>query len=160
MGQTVAATARPSPSDPRLLLLQLDGPLPVVPGLAASGRAPFAGSPGYTVEHGQGDLAGAAWPVLRQGFFARALVAGGERPLGIDTPAGPRGGPVFDAFGDLAGMAVSVPGGADRLIAAANLGPELGLPTGPPPDGQRARAAVDAVYEAALRITLQLLVLD
>ena len=160
MGQTVAATARPSPSDARLLLLQLDSPLPVVPGLVASARAPFAGSPGYTVEHGQGDQAQAAWPVLRQGFFARPSAAGGERPLGIDVPAGPRGGPVFDAFGDLAGMAVSVPGGADWLIAAANLGPELGLPTGPPPDGQRPRAAVDAVYEAGLRITLQLLVLD
>ena len=36
----------------------------------------------------------------------------------------------------------------------------LGLPAGPQPDGPRARAAVDAVYEAALRITLQLLVLD
>jgi hypothetical protein len=160
MGQTVGATARPSSGDGRLLLLQLDAPLPVVPGLVASARPPFAGSPGYTVEHGQAAVAQAAWPVLRQGFFARPLAGGGELPLGIDTPAGPRGGPVFDAFGDLAGIAVATPGGPDLLIPAARIGQELGLPAGPQPDGPRARAAVDAVYEAALRITLQLLVLD
>ncbi len=161
LGQTVAATASPSASDARLLRLQLDTPLPGVPGLAGSARPPFAGSPGYTVEYGQGADAQAAWPLLRQGFFGRPLATAGERLLGIEAPAGPRGGPVFDAFGDLAGIAVPTAGGPDRLIAVASLAPELGLPAVvTTPGAARERAAVDAIYEVALRLTLQLLVVD
>lgn len=166
LGQTVEAVAALSISDPRLLRLQLREPLPGVPGLTTSARAPFAGSPGVTVEYGASAGTQATWPLLRQGFFGRHLAAGaGERLLGIDAPAGPRGGPVFDAFGDLAGIAVPMADGLDRLIAAATLLAELGLqpPQTPSPSPQpapRERAPLDGLYEVALHLSLQLLVAD
>ena len=84
--------------------------------LHISARQPFAGSPGYVVEYSFGN---GASMLLRQGFFGRGLAASGEQLLGIDTPPGPRGGPVFDAAGRLAGVALPHADGRDRLLPAA-----------------------------------------
>lgn len=155
LGQTVAAVPIGPASDPRLTLLRLDRalPLPLPQGLSISARQPFAGSPGYVVEYSFGN--GAAM-LLRQGFFGRGLAASGEQLLGIDTPTGPRGGPVFDAAGRLAGVALPHADGRDRLLPAASLTRELMLPPAPPPSVER--PGVDAIYETALRVALQLLV--
>ena len=160
LGQTVAARALPDAGTPGLVLLQLETALPVDPTLTASAQPPFAGSPGYTVEFGAGPDPQATWPVLRQGFLGRHL-PGGDRLLGLDAPAGPRGGPVFDAFGRLAGMALPTRDGPDRLIAADRLAGTLGLrhtagTTAQPLE----RAGVDSIYDTGLRVALQLLVAD
>lgn len=163
LGQTVAA--RPDVHDPALglVLLRLPSPLPGC-GPSGGARAPFGGSPGYLVEYAPDPLGAPAWPLLRQGFFARLSTAPGPRPLGIDAPAGPRGGPVFDAFGQVAGIAVHLEG-ADRLVPAASLTAHFGaalLPVAPSDSGApttpAARADVDAVYEQSLRCALQVLV--
>ena len=160
LGQTVAVSGMQPARDPRLLLLRLAQPLPMPPDLTKSARPPFAGSPGYMVEHGADASPQALWPLLRQGFFGRTVGVAGQRLLGLDVPPGPRGGPVFDALGDLAGVALATPGGPDQLVPADALSAELSLPQAKPaaPGQQRERAAVDAVYETALRLSLQVLV--
>jgi len=163
LGQTVAA--QPDVHDPALglVLLRLPSPLPGC-GPSGGARAPFGGSPGYLVEYAPDPLGAPAWPLLRQGFFARLSAAPGPRPLGIEAPAGPRGGPVFDAFGQVAGIAVHLEG-ADRLVPAASLTERFGValrPVAPSDSGApttpAARADVDAVYEQSLRCALQVLV--
>jgi len=69
-------------------------------------QAPFGGRPGYLVAYSPGDGGGAAWPVLRQGFFARPGSASHA-----DAPR--RGG-----RGLRAGLAWRVAGSAAALIAA------------------------------------------
>ncbi len=157
LGQTVAATAAPATGDTKLVVLRLASPLPLPMAPATSAREPFAGSPGATVEYTFGDGNEPTWPLLRQGFFGRALATPGDRLLGIDAPPGPRGGPVFDAFGRVAGIALPGPDGRDRLVPAETLALEIGWPRAPAAPVAE-RAAIDGVYEAALQITLQLLV--
>jgi hypothetical protein len=164
LGQTVSAEVLRR--EPRLgvALLRLRMPL-AGHAVAAAVRDPFAGSPGALVEFDPDAAPRPAWPVLRQGFFGRALPSSSTRALGIETPHGPRGGPVFDRSGRLAGMALAAEDGPDRLLSWAYLSAAAGdaLPeqrpspaAGPLPDA----AAVDMVYEAALRVALQVLVAD
>jgi hypothetical protein len=162
LGQTVSARLESVDEAMGLALLRLDVPLPA-PTLQPVGREPFAGSPGAMVEFAVGD-ASAAWPLLRQGFFARLTAAGGGGPraLGIDAPTGPRGGPVFDAYGRHAGMAAPGPAGQDRLLPIDALLRAAGLPLPPPADAAPAprpadRAPVDALYEVGMRLALQVL---
>jgi len=82
-------------------LLRLAQPLPAA---EAAPSPVFAGSPVATTEFMACDAAEVAWPVLRQGFAGRVPVQG-PRALGIELPPGPRGGPVFDRAGRLAGEA-------------------------------------------------------
>lgn len=156
LGQTVAARVEAIEPGLGVAVLRLATPLPAAGWLLAP-QSPFGGSPGYLVEYSPDGQGEAAWPVLRQGFFARATTAPGPRALGIDAPAGPRGGPVVDAGGRLAGLAVSDGAGTDRLIPITALAGWLGaLPPQPaalpvPP------AETAAVYEQALRGVLQVL---
>ncbi|CAD5372544.1 conserved exported hypothetical protein [Rubrivivax sp. A210] len=160
LGATVAATVSPLPDTPALALLHLAAPLPALPTLPTPPRPPFAGSPAYTVEYSAAADGTAAWPRLRLGFLGRPLAAAGDRLLGIDLPPGPRGGPVFDAQGRLAGLAVPGGDGRDRLVDPEALARAAGLPL--PPVGEALpggeRAAVDSVYEVGMRLALQVLV--
>ena len=85
----------------------------------------------------------------------------GARLLGIDMPAGPRGGPVFDGAGQFIGLAL--PGifgkGGDRLVAASQLNRALGsvLVFAPATAGPTPREPVDKIYEASLRSALQVI---
>jgi hypothetical protein len=161
LGQTVAATVERRDADSGLVLLRLQAPLPVPEGLAPVPREPYAGSPGHLVEYADGAGTGAAWPLLRSGFFGRPLAAPGSRSLGIEAPHGPRGGPVFDGYGRLAGIAVAGVGGPDQMLSVGAVGERLGgLVAAAPPASQlpAQRASVDAVYEASLRLALQLIV--
>lgn len=162
LGQTVVARPLGTVDALGLQLLALDTALPA-PLVAPAARAPFAGSPGYLLEFasGTGDQAQPAWPFLRQGFFA-GLPAAGLRPLGLDVPAGPRGGPVLDAAGRWVGIALRSADGRDQLVAVADLPLDrLGLPepamAAEPPAADGARPGVDEVYERGLRQALQLI---
>ena len=164
LGDTVAAQVEQPDEALGLVLLRLAAPLPAVAMMPVV-HDPFAGAPASMVEFGTADGAlAAAWPLLRQGFFSRVTAADGPRLLGIAAPAGPRGGPVFDAAGRLAGIAIAAADGQDRLVPASALLLHFGpawignttrssgvVATGP------ARAEVDVVYERALRSVLQVL---
>lgn len=131
----------------------------------------FPGSVGYAVEYIASRDSTPAWPMLRTGFLGAALGDGGERLLGIDMPAGPRGGPVFDAAGRLTGLAlparVAKTGKSptqDRLIPVSALQSQLkssGQGTtmlgSPPPADLPPRAALDRIYETSLKATVQLI---
>lgn len=165
LGQTVAASEVSRDEALGLSLLRLAAALPVAH-LRLVPRVPFGGAAASMIEFGSADAA-AAWPLLRQGFFARVAANGGPRPLGIEAPAGPRGGPVFDASGRLAGIAMAGADGHDTLLPAAALlarfGPLLAGPllqAGADAAPGWGGAEVDEVYERSLRSVLQVLLPD
>ena len=80
------------------------------------------------------------------------------RRLGIELSPGPRGGPVFDATGRFAGMALGGAGEPDQLVPASTLRAEIGDVLGTAtqlPDAPR--MALDELYERALKMTVQVL---
>lgn len=185
LGQCSAATLLRPVADTGLVLLQLDRALPlpteVSVGLQAAPRAPFAGSPSYLVAYGAaGPPAGAvpAWPLLTQGFFGRSANgadAPNARPINIDLTPETRGGPVFDALGRLAGVAVVAPDGlASQMVPVAAFGELVGVvqelpvlapvkapvvaPAVSPASPPAAPMPVDLLYERALRVALQIMV--
>jgi Trypsin-like peptidase domain len=140
-----------------LALLQLQTALPPVP-IALAPADAFAGSVGFAVEYVAAPDATPAWPLLRTGFMGSVVKQEAEkRLLGIDMPPGPRGGPVFDASGRLAGLASAGQAGQpDQLVTASQLRQALGdlvaVPTRP-----TAPVSMDQIYETSLRSTLQLI---
>jgi hypothetical protein len=144
--------------DPDLSLLRLVDAMPP-PTWALAPREPFAGSPGCVVEYAEDALGQAAWPLLRQGFFAG--VPGTQqpsRPLGLDVPAGPRGGPVFDAAGRLAGLAYTTASGENRLTGLQRLARHLGTRLPPAAEAAPApRVGPENAYELALLGALQVI---
>jgi hypothetical protein len=159
LGQASRATVVLRDDALGVAVLRLASPLPA-PDWQRAPRPPFGGSPGALTEYAVDDQGRPAWPLLRQGFFAR--IGTGPRPLAFDSPPGPRGGPVFDQAGRLAGIALPGPaGGSGHLLPVDALVPHHAalLPAvGAADNGPAARMAVDEVYELALRATLQLLV--
>ncbi|MEO6321243.1 MAG: hypothetical protein ABIR56_11215 [Polaromonas sp.] len=151
--------ARPRQRLPALgqALLQLDTTLPVADTVWMAPADAYPGSVGYAVEYVAAPDATPAWPLLRTGFIGP--VQGDKRLLGIGMPPGPRGGPVFDAGGRLAGLASpGRPGQADQLVTASQLRKALGdarLP--PPPAGAQTHGSIDSIYETSLRVSLQLI---
>ena len=102
----------------------------------------------------------AAWPLLRQGFCARLTADASLRPLGLDAPAGPRGGPVFNRHGDFVGIAVPGADGRARLVPAAMLATHAGATRVLPDatDSHRTDPAdIDEIYEKSLYIALQVI---
>jgi hypothetical protein len=142
-----------------IAVLRLDPALPEGTPLAAAERDPFPGSPGYAVEYTRADDATPAWPRLHIGFHGTGVDGNTEaRLLGIEMPTGARGGPVFDAAGRFAGIAVAHAGGRDRTVMLSSLRREVGdLIAAPAPAPSQRRAPLDEVYEAALPHTLQLI---
>lgn len=156
LGDTVPARVLRAFDGPGLILLALERPLSSAAETTLAARAPFAGSPAAVVEYAADGDAQAAWPVLRQGFFGR-LSSVGPRPLGIAMPSGSRGGPVFDRAGRLAGIGLPARDGSDALLAAADWPVDPELPAGDAVPGA-APAPIDGVYEAALRLAVQVIV--
>ncbi|MDB5929441.1 MAG: hypothetical protein JWR60_1148 [Polaromonas sp.] len=129
-------------------------------------RDAFAGSPGFAVEYIPSPDALPAWPVLRSGFLGSASADADAQLLGIDLPAGPRGGPVFDGTGQLIGLALPGGAGGDRLVTVSQLRKALASagkadqpasPHAPVPAGPKPRASVDQVYEDSLKTSLQVI---
>ena len=130
-------------------------------------REPFAGSPGFVVEYSASANAVAAWPWLRRGFLGSATRSMPNlRRLGIEVADGPHGGPVFDAAGHLAGIAVSGPGQQPFFLAASSwqgvftgAGVAASTQTSDPVlhAATPPLIAVDEAYERALRVALQVI---
>lgn len=169
LGQTVSAYETARDETLGVALLRLAAAL-TPPDWTTAPREPFAGSPGSLVEFSADDAGAAAWPLLRQGFFARMPGPPGLRALGIAAASGPRGGPVIDLAGHWVGLAIRDEAGIDRLVGSDDLTRRFGLllPATPgltaataTPTGTTAtsfpRAEIDAVYEQSLRGALQLL---
>ena len=177
LGQLVKARIDKKFVDLKLALVRLDGPLPVPEDLQVASAEAFPGSPGFAVEYVSTPDAAPAWPVLRIGFLGGTKGDSNERLLGIDMPAGPRGGPVFDGSGRLIGLALqgssgtaSTPGAApvgdDRLIPVPQLRKALSEAIAseqliaqdiPSPARPRPRGLVDKIYESSLKTSLQVI---
>lgn len=158
LGQTVGATVHRRNDRTGVASLRLAEPLPTPATLECGAREPFAGSPGSVVAYATDERGIPAWPLLRAGFFGR-FASNGERHLGLGAPNGPHGGPVFDAAGRVAGIALSgADGGPPRLIAWADAidGLDIDL-TATISDSPRPRAPLDAVYSTGLQLSLQLM---
>jgi hypothetical protein len=159
LGQLRKATVEQQFKSDGLVLLRLEQPLPIADGFMAAGRDPFPGSLVYSTEYSMVRNSRPEWPVLRHGFLGSPLGDGRERGLGIPLSKGPRGGPVFDASGALAGIAMSGPDGEDRLLPIGRIRQALGDRIGsiaPPMKGPR--LVIEQVYENAMRTTLQVLI--
>ncbi len=159
LGQVARASVERRIARLGIAVLRLDPALPGSAALATAERDPFPGSPGYAVEYTRADHAVPAWPRLRIGFHGMGVDGDPEaRLLGIDLPAGPRGGPVFDAAGRLAGIAIAHASGRDRTVMVSALRRELnGVIAAAAPAAAQHRAPLDEIYEAALPVTLQLI---
>ena len=166
LGQTTEAFIGIAPDPLRargFALLRLAAPLHEAPARPAS-RDPFAGSPGFAIEYVAMDDSAPAWPWLHQGFFGGFEGGAGMRKLGIAVPPGPHGGPVFDAAGRLAGIAVPSVGAQASMLplsqfgAVADWAPDVEriepvlTPEVPP------RMPADEAYERALKVALQVIV--
>lgn len=148
-------------------LLSLSRALPVPENMLISGATAFPGSVGFAVEYVPTVDSAPAWPLLRSGFLGGVSVGMNERKLGIEMPAGPRGGPVFDAAGRLIGLALPASAGlSDRLVSISELVHALGSGSGKgapvrldttAPAGAAPTAAVDMIYETSLKATLQVI---
>ena len=156
MGRTSAAAVDRTFPETGLALLMLQQPLPGPAQPAVAPRDPFAGSPGFVVEHAASADATPQWPLLHAGFFA-AGAAGTTRPIGIETSAGSAGAAVFDAGGRWAG--ITLPGSG--WVALSQLRGLLGDLLPAPLAGDAAmpaRVGADEVYERSLSVVLQVLV--
>lgn len=135
-----------------LALLRLDTPLSQAPRLVWAARDAFPGSVAHAVAATPCATGAPPWPRLHSGFV-------GARTLGIDLAGDAAGGAVFDAAGRVIGIALVGDDGSDRLISAAALrswlGPLLGEPAGEVANAPAAPLPLDAIYERALRITVQ-----
>ena len=164
LGQTTRAQLQPDAELKAMgiAMLRLDLPLDGSDALQTAPREPFAGSPGFAVQYAAQQDATAAWPWLTLGFFgAMPSQGGGARSLGIDLAGGPHGGPVFDAQGRLAGLALPGADGEALLVPALRW---QDTPAGSQAPVATATAAARAapteqVYESALRVALQVIAL-
>ena len=160
-------------------LVRLENPMPHPETLWVASSAAFPGRVAYAVEYVANPHAAPALPVLRTGFLGMVSTESVEQKLGIDMPAGPRGGPVFDAAGRLIGVALPAArksrnggktAGQDRLIPASLIQAALSIePAGtsglkavaslgpPPPANAPPRVPVDRIYELSLWTSLQLI---
>ena len=168
LGQSVKAKTDKRLTALGVALVRLESPLPGAKDLEVAASDAFPGSAGFAVEYVSLPNAAPAWPILRTGFLGGARGDSGERLLGIDMPAGARGGPVFDGVGRLIGLAL--PGragkGDDRLVSASQLrkafseamaAEPLTTWNSSAPAGPKPRASVDSIYEDSLKTSLQVI---
>jgi hypothetical protein len=169
LGQLVKATSSRRLAAAGVALMRLERPLPAVKDLAMAASDAFPGSAGFAVEYVVSlPNAEPAWPILRTGFLGSFKGDSDDRLLGIDMPAGPRGGPVFDGAGRLIGLALPEGAGksGDRLVPVSQLKKSFGSVLGvgqPPaqkpatPASSMARGPVDKIYEDSLKTSLQVI---
>ena len=128
--------------------------------LAVAPRDAFPGSPELAVAFAAPVDAPAVplWPLLRTGFVG-GWIDGALYRLGTDLDgADTHGGPVFDQNGRLIGVALRGPDGAPRLLATSALRvvwPRAFADAAP----DAPRLSPDAVYERAMDVVVQLIVL-
>jgi len=143
-GAVSAATLLRTFEDLDLAVLLLEQPLAAT--VAELPERVHPGTASFAVEYPNADAA-PAWPVLRSGFLGKPLAGSKAWRIGIESP---HGGPVFDAAGRLAGLAV--PGG---LFIPAQL---LRAQVAAQPEGSSGgKLGAEEIYERALAVTLQVL---
>ena len=173
LGQLVKAKIDKRFNDVKVALVRLEAPLPTPEALLVAPGDAFPGSAGFAVEYVSTPDAAPAWPVLRTGFLGAASGDAGARLLGIDMPAGPRGGPVFDGAGRLIGLALAGPSGATAAVAGENTlvavsqlrkalagamaSEQLTAQDASGPAGARPRGLADNIYESSLKTSLQVI---
>lgn len=145
--------------DMGVTVLRLAAPLDAVDAQAVAPRDPFAGSAGFALQYNaESDAAVPAWPWLHQGFFGSSQGNAGLRRLGIEVAAGRHGGPVLDASGRLAGIALQGPD-REALMLPASVWQRL-LEAGPAASARPSGAIpADEAYEGGLRLALQVIAL-
>jgi hypothetical protein len=157
LGQTVPARSIKHLPELQLALLQLQAPLPLGPAALAI-RDPFAGSAGSVADYPLEENGAPAWPRLHPGFLGGMSLSSPVRRLGIALPSGPRGGPVFDGSGRLAGIAMNGSSGQDILVTVSQLRMTLGTSAAAPPGAASAAPMpLEESYEAAMQLALQLI---
>ena len=159
MGQLSKARIKQRHAALGIAVLTLSRSLPVAEGLLSHNGPVFPGSAGYAIEYMTNPTAVASWPMLNIGFLGVPVGNSRQLALGLELKDNSGGGPVFDAAGRLLGLAV--PGNArapTMLVSTEDLQKVLGQPMAPPaPSGPAARAQLDLMYEASLRVALQLI---
>jgi tetratricopeptide (TPR) repeat protein len=147
-------------------VLRLDAALDPAGREVAAPRDPFAGSPGFALEYAASGDAVAAWPWLSQGFFGSFQGDTGLRRLGIEIADGPHGGPVLDAHGRLAGIALQGPDREALMLPASRwqhvpgISPAISssqAASPATPARPSGAVAADEGYESALRLALQVI---
>ena len=171
LGQLTTASMEKRLPVSGLALLKLQTALTAPEEFTSAAHDAFPGSVGFAVEYVAAMESVPAWPVLRTGFLGAAVTNGqGKevgRPLGIEMPPGPRGGPVFNASGQFIGLALpGKQGQADLLVPVSQVGHELRNAGGEklvaalgwaPAKDIPARWSVDKIYETSLKASLQLI---
>ena len=174
LGQTTKATITQRLPQLGLAVVGLGSPLVVAEDYSLAPRDAFAGSIGYAIEYASLPTLEAAWPLLRSGFLGGQADASNPasswRTLGIDMPPGPRGGPVFDSAGRLAGIALPRAAhkgkakAADLMVPVSALKAALGANFAEASNAAALsqgaalpKAAMDRVYESALKSSLQVI---
>ncbi|HEX3141248.1 MAG TPA: trypsin-like peptidase domain-containing protein [Rhizobacter sp.] len=144
-----------------LAVLRLARPLDAPIALALAPREAFSGSPGFVVGFAAPAGAQPAWPQLSTGFLGRPAADAQTRRLGIEVPSGSAGAPVFDNAGRLVGLVL--PAEANRPPGLSGVAALRGWVTAAAAAAAPAEPAtlpLDALYEQALRSSLQLLHAD
>lgn len=167
LGETTEVSierSNPALESAGIAVLRLAAPLKPGVAQAESLSEPFAGAPGYALQFA--NTSAPAWPWLRQGFFGGLDGSTGRRRLGFDAGGGTQGAPVLDGSGRLVGITLGDVGSPAAWLPATQwrslMSPPLVAPANEPatPPAARSLAAPDMVYEAGLRIALQVLAAD
>ena len=158
-GRVVAARVVQRDPTSGLVELHLATALPApARALAAPPRDPFPGSPAYALGYASAATATPTWPLLRIGFLGAATDHTGVYELGIEAAPGQEGGPVFDAAGRLAGIAIEDRGGRRRIILPSLLRRQgLPVPAAVGVATTPARLAIDEIYEHGLARVVHIL---
>lgn len=141
-----------------LALLTLDSSLAPPDGYGGASGKSFPGSLAYYAGYAMTGQPGAQWPAMQHGFIGMPVNGSQAMSLGMDPGKGGHGGPVFNAEGALAGIALRAPNGEHVLLPVGQIGQMLGesvFPVAAPTGGPR--MAIEHVYENAMRVTLQVL---
>ncbi|MBX3606423.1 MAG: trypsin-like peptidase domain-containing protein, partial [Piscinibacter sp.] len=158
LGRARAAVVERREETLGIAVLRVQTPWEAVGALQLAPRDAFAGSPAFALGYEAGpDMP--LWPAMSAGLLGRPLPGGSLQRLGVELAAS-AGGPVFDHAARLVGM--TLPTGSDaravHLLPLSALRELLPSET-PAAAAEVARVAPDAVYEAALGVTLQFVVL-
>lgn len=158
LGQTRRAVVESVFRREGLALLALDGSLTPPAGYGGAAGKSFPGSLAYYAGYAMTGGAPAQWPAMQHGFIGMPLNGGKTMPLGIDPGKGSHGGPVFNAEGALAGIALGGPAGGHVLLPIGQIVQLLEAHAVPPAASSGGtRMAIEHVYENAMRVTLQVL---
>ena len=145
-----------------LTLVKLVNAMPKLPAPIFANREPIAGSPSRFIHYNEQTSREAAWPILRSSFFRVLPQNETQRPLGFLISPQHVGGPVFDQFGQICGLAIQDKEGIDRLLQLSQLVTQLERPAEIFIPAIQSSATVNAtkvandlLYERSLVCTLQ-----